>query len=373
MRVAFLAKRHSVHTTRWVNALAAAGLEMHLISSVHHGEPLDPAVRFHPLPVPPPAGFLLNTPALRRILRRVDPDVLNTHYASGYGTLARLSGFHPHVLSIWGSDVYEFPGRSPVHRALLRGNLAAADWVCSTSHAMARHAATIHRPARLSVIPFGVDTAAFRPGPRDRDRTDIVVGTVKALAPRYGVDLLLHAFARMRDRLASEDPGLAARLRLRIVGGGPAAETLARLAHSLGVAEVVDFVGPVPHDRVPAELRGFDVYAALSRHESFGVAVIEASACGIPVLVSDAGGLPEVVVHDRTGMVVPSEDVGAAADALHRLVLNPALRSELGSEGRTHVMSHYAWEASVRGLGEVYLAAAALRSAARAQEGVSVP
>ncbi len=371
MRVAFLAKRHSVHTTRWVNALAGAGTEVHLISSVHHGEPLDRAVHFHPLAVPPPAGFLLNAPELRRILRSIRPDVLNAHYASGYGTLARLSGFHPYVLSIWGSDVYEFPGRSIVHRTVLRGNLAAADWVCSTSHAMAHQAATIHTPTHLSVIPFGVDTTAFRPEPGTNERPEIVVGTVKALAPRYGIDLLLRAFAWVRDRLSSEDPGLAGRLRLRIVGGGPEAEALARLATALGVAKEVSFVGPVPHDHVPDHLRGFDVYAALSRHESFGVAVIEASACGCPVLVSDAGGLPEVVLHERTGIVVPRENVEAAAEALLRLILAPSLRSDLGRAGRAHVVTNYAWETSVRAMVEVYRSAMALTGTTRSPSGAT--
>src|SRR5690625_2349445 len=109
MKVAFLGKRHSIHTVRWVNALAQRGHNVHLISSVGDGEPLDRRVTFHRLFFPPPSGFFLNSLQLQCLLKAIQPNVLNTHFASGYGTLARISGFHPNVLSVWGSDVYSFP------------------------------------------------------------------------------------------------------------------------------------------------------------------------------------------------------------------------------------------------------------------------
>ncbi len=77
----------------------------------------------------------------------MSPHLLHAHYATGYGLLARLSGFRPLLTSIWGTDVYDFPAISPLHRWLLRGNLAAATAIASTSQCMARQA------ARTSTIP----------------------------------------------------------------------------------------------------------------------------------------------------------------------------------------------------------------------------
>ena len=344
MRIAFLGKRHSIHAVRWVNALAERGHEVHLLSSVHFGEPLNPHVCFHPLPVPPPAGFFANAITVGHLLRRLRPEVLNTHFASGYGTLARLSGFRPNVLSVWGSDVYEFPFKSRLHRKLIEANLKEADIVCSTSKAMARQTLRIAQIAHLRVIPFGIDTNVFAPAANRPGRPTITVGTVKTLGPKYGVDLLIKAFGQLRNKLQSLDPEVAGRLRLVIVGGGPDARALQSLAIGLGLENFVRFTGPVPHEEVPRHLATLDIYVALSRFESFGVAVLEASACELPVVVSDVGGLPEVVVPGETGLVVPRNDPLAAATALEKLVLHWRLRTDMGSRGREYVRRRYAWE-----------------------------
>ncbi len=133
--------------------------------------------------------------------------------------------------------------------------------------------------------------------------------------------------------------------RLLIVGDGPQSAELEALAHQLSIAQRTQFAGAVAHAEVPAWLNRLDIYAAPSRldSESFGVAVIEASACALPVVVSDAGGLPEVVQDGETGLVVPRDDVPALQAALKRLVLDAALRQELGRRGRAHVAREYEW------------------------------
>jgi L-malate glycosyltransferase len=353
MKIAFLAKRHSIHTVRWVNALAERGHEIHLLSSIHSGEPLHRTVHFHPLPIAPPLGFFLNVSSLKRRLSEIGPDLLHTHFASGYGTLARLSGFHPNVLSVWGSDVFDFPNKSPLHRLLIRNNLKHADWVCSTSHVMAKCTHELYPVEHLSVIPFGIDTDLFSPCHQLKSST-LTVGTVKTLAHKYGIDLLIKAFAKVHSLLKEEQPELASRLRLLIAGGGPDENSLKELAEAVGVADITTFAGQVPHAEVPKYLNKLDIYVALSRLESFGVAVLEASACAIPVVVADVGGLPEVVKNNKTGFIVPAENVNTAATAISQLVCDRDLRSAMGFEGRQHVTSTFDWGKSIIALEKVY-------------------
>ena len=344
-RVALLGPANSIHLQRWATALAQRGHAVAVISQ-HRCEPaLLPAdVEVVWLAHGGSIGYLRNAWRVRRVLARWAPDLLNVHYASGYGTTAALAGFAPSLLSVWGSDVHDFPYEGVMQGRLVRWNLRRATAIASTSASMARQVRRlVPGCGEIAITPFGVDLAQFAPRPSRRDAGFITVGIVKTLAPKYGIDLLLRAFAGLlRD---ADVRALPERLRLLIVGDGRQRVALEALARELGVAADTEFVGAVPHAEVPEWLNRFDLYAAPSRldSESFGVAVIEAGACALPVVVSDAGGLPEVVRHGVTGLVVPRDDVPALQAALKRLLLDAGLRASLGRAGRAHVEAGYGW------------------------------
>ncbi len=344
MKLLMLAPASAIHTQRWVEALHGRGLQL-VLATQHDGASwrAPTGVRVVRLPHGGSAGYFRNVPALRRLLRDERPDLLSAHYASGYGTTAALAGFRPWLLSVWGSDVYDFPHESRLKGWLLRRNLRQADAVASTSEAMARQVRRLVPDiGPVAVTPFGIDTERFSPQPQPHG--GIVIGTVKTLAPKYGIDLLLRAFAQVLFAAGSN-----AALSLVIVGDGPQRAELEALSRALGIAAHVRFVGAVPHAEVPQWLNRFDLYVAASRldSESFGVAVLEASACGLPVVVSDVGGLPEVVVQGETGCVVPREDVAALAQAMQQLIAAPELRHRFGAAGRERVLAHYGWQHSV--------------------------
>lgn len=346
MKIAFLAGLSSIHTVRWANAFAERAHEVHVITSPSHSNTshsLSRDVRVHLLPFPSPFGYYLNAKMLKNILRGIDPNILNVHYASGYGTLGRLSGFHPSILSVWGSDVYDFPYKSCLHKAIVRQNLLAANIVCSTSNAMAQQTHLIcPQLVRIEITPFGVDTSDFRPMPEYRDTTFITVGTVKTLAPQYGIDTLLEAFAYAKERLHKNKSVI--RLRLMIIGDGPQEKELKGLAQKMNIHDSCMWIGKISHEEVPKYLNQLDIYVALSRSESFGVAVIEASACGLPVVVSDAGGLPEVVLNSKTGLIVKRDSPEEAGEALLSLIKNKKLRNRIACDGQNFVQNHYEWK-----------------------------
>ncbi len=357
MKIVFLAGYNVIHTVRWVNSLCERGHEVHLLSLHRKGDTIDPRVKKIIFPFPPVAGYYLNMPFIRYYLRKIKPDLVNAHYASGYGTLGRLSGFHPYILSVWGSDVYDFPHHSAGNRRLVVKNLMSADMVCSTSHAMAKVTRNLcPRQKKISITPFGVDIIKFKPDSKQGSNTTLTVGTVKQLKNKYGIDILIRSFAVMRRKIKDKHPELSEMLRLLIVGEGPDKDSLIELAEENGVGEVTRFEGAIPHAEVPSFLNKLDIYAALSRldSESFGVAILEASACGLPVVVSDVDGPSEVVNTDETGIIVPREDVMASADALKKLVMNNRLRDRLGAAGRTHVVRNYDWEKSVDLMESIY-------------------
>jgi glycosyltransferase involved in cell wall biosynthesis len=199
------------------------------------------------------------------------------------------------------------------------------------------------------VVPFGVDCRVFKPTETKANAECFLVGTVKTLEEGYGIDRLLDAFELFQRRLPS-----GSATKLCIVGGGSQREALEERARQLGINHLTEFLGPVAPTSVPGILNGFSVYVALSRIESFGVAILEASACGIPVVVSDAGGLGEAVVDGSTGVVVPDGAPAVAAEALMRLFKNPHEARSMGIAGRDFVLRHYADDKVVASMEQLY-------------------
>lgn len=354
MKMAYLAAGNAVHTVRWVNALAQRGYTIFLITMHEGNEPLHEKVQVFKLPLASPWGYFLNAPFLKKLLMTLQPDLLHIHYATGYGALGRLCGFKPLILSVLGTDVFDFPNKSFWHRRWLVKNLRAATQICSTSQVMTVVTRQLCDDKPIALTPFGIDTTLFCPRPDLHDNTVFKIGTVKNLAPQCGIDTLIKAFYNLRNQLADEQPQLAQQLRLCIAGEGPQRAELQALVAKLGLSAVTEFAGYVPHTQVPAYLNQMAIYVAASRLESFGVAILEASACGLPVVVSRVGGLPEVVEEGVTGLLAEKDNVEQFATALLKLVQNQTLRENMGQAGRQMVIEKYNWQDSVSILEAVY-------------------
>ena len=162
----------------------------------------------------------------------------------------------------------------------------------------------------------------------------------------YGVDTLIKSFSLLYKKYPN--------IRLKIIGSGQEKKNLVDLVKHLAIEELVEFIPKVDHSQVPIELNKMDIFVALSNFESFGVAIIEANACGLPVVVSDTDGPAEVVVQNKTGLVVPKNNPVASAKAIELLINDKKLREKLGLEGRLHVKEHYMWDSCVDKLIGVY-------------------
>lgn len=352
VRILLLSNGASIHAIRWANAIAARpGYEVHLVTQQPASEELSTSVAVHSAPVRGALGYFLNTSFVRRAVHEICPDLMHAHYVSGYGTLARLSGFRPLVISVWGADIYDFPAKSRIHRWLIRRNLSSAIRVLSTSHAMATEIAK-YTTNQVYITPFGVDLEQFYPRKVDSifGRDDIVIGTVKTLEKKYGVEFLIRAFQLLRIKHARLP------LKLLIVGAGSQEVFLKQLARELGISSDTVFAGAVSHAEVPRYQNMLSISVSLSimDSESFGVAVIEASACGKPVVVTGVGGLPEVVENGVTGFVVEPRNPEQAANAIETLALDALLCKRMGEAGMKRVRTLYDWNENVRTMLDIY-------------------
>lgn len=361
MKILLLSDPNSAHTLKWARSLSLNNIKVLIVglrplnSNIYQGMP---NIQVKTLIHSGSNGrgtlaklkYLGTLRALKRIIADFGPDIVHAHYATSYGLIGALSGFSPFVLSVWGTDVFDFPNQSPIHRMLLQHNLRRADKILSTSHVMACETSKYTRNP-IEVTPFGIDLNVFRPEPVKSffGERDIVIGTVKALEEKYGIEYLIRAF----DAARRHCPHLP--LKLLIVGGGALEKSLKKLVNDLGLSECTVFAGRVPHDEVPRYQNMLAVSVSVSVvSESFGVAVIEASACEKPVIVSNMGGLPEVVENGVTGIVVPARDVEATAAAIERLVCSEELRTAIGRAGRERVSRLYDWNDNVSQMIGIY-------------------
>lgn len=351
VKILIIGNASSSHIPRWVEGLSKRNLNIEL-GSIHEARgSWNTRVSKHRLSYKKPFGYITNIQSLKRLILEIQPDIIHSFYALGYGTLGSLSGFKPHVLSVMGSDIYD-DIKNPLLKPFVVKNIRNADVVCSTSLTMARQIEKVTglEHSQIKHTPFGIDINKFKPGSGQERKEEIVFGTVKFLEDKYGIDVLLKAYALFKTNNPDTPSTLI------IVGDGSKENDLKTLASQLNIYQDCNFMGYQPHANIPAILQSFDVYLALSRYdsESFGVAILEASATGLPVIVSDVGGLPEVVVDQETGLIVESESTEQTAAAMKTLAKDTDLRLNLGNNGRKRVEKWYNWEHSVDKMISIY-------------------
>ncbi|MCI5729614.1 MAG: glycosyltransferase [Clostridia bacterium] len=349
MRIAFVSAGQSVHTVKWVNALAKRGHQVNLICLPNHKpdkDALHPDVKVTLLPDGGQRGYISNAGALRRAVVEFDAEIVNVHYASGYGTLMRRSKVHPTILSVWGSDVYDSPEVSPLFKKMVAKNLNAADAVASTSRIMAQRVHDFFEyDKEITVTPFGVDTTLFQPAKEKHE--GFVVGCVKALEEKYGLPYLIRGFGLFLRSLPEEEQK---QVSLRIYGKGSQEKALGSLIQQQGLTGSAQLCGEIAQEKVPAALQQMDVCVlpSINNSESFGVAAVEAMSCGLPVIAGDVDGFRETVEDGKTGWLIPVENDQAVCEALQRVyAMSPVDREQMGLLGRARVRRLYDMQENV--------------------------
>jgi glycosyltransferase involved in cell wall biosynthesis len=207
----------------------------------------------------------------------------------------------------------------------------------------------VHADVPVTVVPPGVELEEFRQRdtpPADRPPTAIFLANLRA---HKGIFTLLDSWPDVVRRV----PGA----RLLVAGGGPDEDAVRDAVERSAVRDSIELLGAVSRDAVPATLALADVSCQPAHGEPFGWSAVEAMACGLPVVVTDAGGLGSVVPTEA-GLKVPPGDEDALAGALAELLADPDRRREMGAAGRAEVERTYAWKPVVDRLEDALLRAA---------------
>ncbi len=291
-------------------------------------------------------GYTLEALVLRRWLRQRHAKHLHVHFANPAATVALLAVKDLDCdlsISVHGPDIFD-----NVRDSNLVDKFRAAQRVRVISNYCKSQVCRWMKSDewdKCHRIRCGISTGVFSPRP---DPGNLVPNLLclGRLVPAKGQHVLLEAVARLRDSGTT--------FRLTVVGDGPDRQSLERRATELGLAESVEFTGAVGQDEVHRYYDCADIFVLPSFAEGVPVVLMEAMAKEIPVISTRITGIPELIQHDRSGLLVSAADAQALADAIQRLIDDPELRKRLGAEGRKKVLDEYDLEKNIQGMIEFF-------------------
>ena len=283
---------------------------------------------------------------LADIVATYRPDVIHTPWLAPEGVAASLMGQEhgiPVVVQGIGNDanyyLASYPGRDYVIHQIRKA--PALLFNCQSTMRMAAEVGLTHR--NTVIIYHGVEVDLFKPDP-DRQGNGRKIITVAQLIPRKNHQLLLHAFTRLPEALRSTAS-------LEFVGGGASRPELEKLAVALGLKNKVHFAGQPSHAELVKCLQSAHLYCLPTLSEGMPVAIIEAMACGLPIVASKVDGIPESVREPDCGILVPPQDLDALAAALADALTRDWDRAAI----RQRVLDNFTWQLYAKNVSDLYV------------------
>lgn len=253
--------------------------------------------------------------------------------------LLKLEFGLPYIISLRGSDV---PGYSErfvgIYRWITPTILRIwkkASYVISNSQGLKDLALKSNPEKEIGIIFNGISTTEFFPDYSKRKNEKFTILCVSRVTPRKGMRFLVQAFNVLYSRYDNA--------RLVIVGDGNERKSLENLVMSLGLKDKVDFAGVVPHENVLPYYQQADVFVLPSLNEGMSNVILEAMACGLPVVATDTGGTKELVADGVNGLIVKMRDANDLMEKIEKLILNPELKTSMSAESRKRAEA-LSWE-----------------------------
>jgi glycosyltransferase involved in cell wall biosynthesis len=294
--------------------------------------------------------------AARNVIDQLDFDVLHGWWLYEPGFIAaRLRQHTPIVISLVGGELINQPSigyglaRKFYLRSIMRWSLRRADVVTAGSQYVIEIAEKFAALKRIEFAPWGVDTKMFECDPEQSERSqhiarESIIINVGSLEPVKDQTTLLYAFKRVHDQRPNT--------RLMIAGEGNLRDRLIHLAGTLNLTQAVEFRGAVPHEQLPDLYRSAAVYAQSSVHEGQGMAVLEAAACGVPIVGTRVGVVSDLAPHAAIATSVGQVDELAAA--MIEVLTKPDRAAEINRAARSTIDRDYTLDRSVDRFLELY-------------------
>lgn len=338
MKVCFLAGADSIHSKIWIEYLANKGYEIHWISLTPNifGDIKNVKLYILKKFSGKMLDILLNVYSIRRLIKKINPDILHVHYAGVNGVLGALSGFHPFMLTAWGSDIL-IAGKS-IKRCLIKFALKRADLITCNGELLKDEMIRMGIiPQKIRFVYWGIDIKKFVPKPKDTElraalgifESPMII-SLRNLEPLYSIETLIQAVPLVLKDFSGA--------KFLIAGKGSKEADLKKLAESLGISNNIIFAGWIPQDELPKYLTSADISVSTSLSDGgLSQGTGQAMACELPIITTELEANKEWVRDGENGFLFPIKDSKSLAEKIIILLKDEKLRIKLGQEGRRTV------------------------------------
>lgn len=277
----------------------------------------------------------------RKLHRKKKYDIVWSIMAA-YGAAASLFFLNrfsrvPFLLTLQeGDPIDHIHNKVRFFRSAWQQAFKKADYIQAISKFLADWARKEGAVCPIEIIPNGVDLEKFTPSRQSPVASRFTIITISRLVKKNAVDVLIQSISELQSEIPN--------LNLKIVGYGPEEQKLKKLVTDLNIEDKVDFVGKVEPDRLPELLRDADIFVRASRSEGLGSAFLEAMAVGLPVIGTEVGGIPDIIINRETGLFVKVDDPADLANKISSLYNDENLRTNLSKNGISLVEQKYNWK-----------------------------
>jgi len=364
LKICYIADTASIHTRKWVKFFAERNHETHLISYKFWADgKVDNANLYVLRAICPQMAKLSFVPnlvtslvQLRGLLKRIKPDILHAHYVTDSGLLAALSGFHPFVMTAWGSDLLVLPEEFRRWRRIVKYVVKRADLLtCDAEHMKEKLIELGVDHQKIRIVNFGVDVQEFDPdinGERIREKLELgsspVVISLRSLEPVYDIESLISSIPLVSKKIPEA--------KFIIAGRGSQESMLKELSKSLGILGNTKFVGFIPYEELPQYLRAAEVYVSTSLSDAgLAASTAEAMACELPVVITDFGNNRDWVNDGEGGFIIPAKNPAILAQKIVYLLQNRDVRRKFGKTNRRIIEERNNYEKEMKLMEDIYI------------------
>jgi L-malate glycosyltransferase len=339
MRILFISNPDSSNTKVWINWFASRGHQVCLIADTY-SQIKWPGMEIYDLPKKfniRIIRYFIWEVWIRKILKEWQPDILHAHRVSSAGWLGSFSGFHPFVVTPWGSDLFLHPELSYIARKLASIVLNNADLITLNSKTLCQKAIQLGAdPNHCQLISWGVDLNLFHPSNKTTLREELGCGNApiilspRAVKPLYNLDVIIESIPIVLS-IYPEALYLLQSYNIDEIYKNK----LEKRINELGIKSSLRWVPFQSPDRYADYFRISNVVISIPSSDSMPITVLEALACGSPVIVSDLPSMREIIIDQVNGKIVPIRNIQALASATIDLLNNPQLQTSF-SQYNTH-------------------------------------